>query len=66
MDIDLVTLVVRGTAFRIFVPDPRRAGRHLLAAAVRAGAHQLHQQRATAAPSASPVSGALAHEDDVR
>ncbi|RSS34582.1 hypothetical protein [Streptomyces sp. WAC08241] len=65
MDIDLVTPVVRGAAFRIFVPDLRRAGRHLLAA-VRAGAHHLHQQSAAAAPSASPVSGTLAHEDDVR
>ncbi|MET9933521.1 MULTISPECIES: hypothetical protein [unclassified Streptomyces] len=66
MDIDLVALVVWGTAIRIFVPDLRRAGRHLLATAVRTGAHHLHQQSAAAAPSASPASGALTHEGDVR
>lgn len=55
VQIDLVTLVVWGTAARIFVPDLRRAGRNMLAVAVRAGAHQLHQQSTDVASPASPT-----------
>ncbi|MFE3688698.1 hypothetical protein ACFXPM_36485 [Streptomyces sp. NPDC059095] len=44
MNIDLDTVAVWGTAARIFVPDLRRAGQGLLAAAVHAGAQHLHRQ----------------------
>lgn len=64
MHIDLVSLVVWGTATRIFVPDLRRAGQRLLAAAVRAGAHHLHQQNASSITVVSPASGALAHQSE--
>ncbi|MCT9093938.1 hypothetical protein N4G70_34535 [Streptomyces sp. ASQP_92] len=48
MDIDLDTVAVWGTAARIFVPDLRRAGQGVLAAAVHAGAQHLRRQSASA------------------
>lgn len=52
MDIDLVTMVVRVTAARIFVPAPHRAGRRPLAAAVRTGIRHLHPWSAPPASTA--------------
>jgi hypothetical protein len=50
VDIDLVTVAVWGTAARVFLPDLLSAGRHLLGAAVRAGAHHIHQHHSPSAP----------------
>jgi hypothetical protein len=66
VDIDLVTLVVWGTAARIFVPDLRHAGRRMLAAAVRVGAHHLRQQSTDAISPASPTLCTFTHEGEAR
>ncbi|MFJ7147592.1 hypothetical protein ACIQVT_05225 [Streptomyces sp. NPDC100445] len=64
MDIDLVTVVLWGAAARIFIPDLRRAGRHLLAVAVRTGAHHLRQQTASAATATSSALDAATREGE--
>ncbi|MFE9374719.1 hypothetical protein ACFYM2_33805 [Streptomyces sp. NPDC006711] len=61
MDIDLDTVAVWGTAARIFVPDLRRAGQGVLAAAVQAGVQHLRRQSA----SASSHPDAIAPESEV-
>jgi hypothetical protein len=65
VDLDLAALVVRGTAARIFAPEPRPADQHLLGMAVPAGAHCLHRRHSDSrAPDAPAGSGTLTPEGE--